>query len=65
LSLLFLSVIPEGNLLLSLLFLSELKKWTRARKIELIERENPTWEDLFPFLIQPRSAVSKADPLPG
>jgi putative endonuclease len=24
----------------------ELKDWNRARKIVLIERENPTWEDL-------------------
>jgi putative endonuclease len=24
----------------------ELKGWRRARKIELIQRENPTWEDL-------------------
>ncbi|HXE09280.1 MAG TPA: GIY-YIG nuclease family protein [Acidobacteriaceae bacterium] len=31
----------------------ELKKWTRAQKIELVERQNPTWEDLFPSLIQP------------
>ena len=32
----------------------ELKKWTRAQKVELIERENPTWEDLFPSLIAGR-----------
>ena len=24
----------------------EIKKWRRERKIALIERENPTWEDL-------------------
>jgi putative endonuclease len=24
----------------------QLKRWTRAKKIALIERENPTWEDL-------------------
>jgi putative endonuclease len=24
----------------------ELKDWNRARKIELIEKVNPTWEDL-------------------
>jgi putative endonuclease len=24
----------------------QLKGWTRAKKIALIERENPTWEDL-------------------
>jgi putative endonuclease len=26
----------------------ELKRWTRAQKIELIERTNPTWEDSLP-----------------
>jgi putative endonuclease len=25
---------------------NELKTWTRAKKIELIEKVNPTWEDL-------------------
>jgi putative endonuclease len=24
----------------------ELKDWNRARKVELIEKVNPTWEDL-------------------
>jgi putative endonuclease len=24
----------------------QLKRWSRAKKITLIERENPTWEDL-------------------
>jgi putative endonuclease len=26
----------------------QIKKWHRAWKIELIERSNPTWRDLFP-----------------
>jgi putative endonuclease len=26
----------------------QLKKWNRAWKIALIERQNPTWRDLFP-----------------
>jgi len=30
----------------------ELKKWTREQKIELIERQNPTWDDLFPNLFE-------------
>jgi putative endonuclease len=25
-----------------------LKKWTRAWKIQLIEKENPNWDDLYP-----------------
>ncbi len=28
----------------------ELKHWTREQKIELIERVNPTWDDLYPTL---------------
>ena len=26
----------------------QLKKWNRAWKIALIEKQNPTWRDLFP-----------------
>jgi putative endonuclease len=26
----------------------QIKKWQRAWKIELIEKVNPTWQDLFP-----------------
>jgi len=29
-----------------------LKKWKRSWKIELIEKENPTWEDLYKDIIQ-------------
>jgi len=25
---------------------TEIKKWRREKKVELIQRENPTWEDL-------------------
>ena len=28
-----------------------MKKWKRERKIELIEKSNPNWEDLFETLI--------------
>jgi len=35
----------------------ELKGWTRAKKIDLIQKTNPTWEDLseswFPYLSPP------------
>jgi putative endonuclease len=41
----------------------ELKKWTRAQKIMLIERQNPTWNDLFPSLIEPVRPLPKADSL--
>ncbi len=30
----------------------ELKHWTRAEKVALIEKVNPTWEDLFPTLLE-------------
>ena len=29
----------------------EMKKWRRDWKINLIERENPNWDDLYPGLI--------------
>lgn len=29
----------------------ELKKWKRDWKVELIERDNPDWYDLYPILI--------------
>ncbi len=29
----------------------QLKKWQRQWKIELIERDNPSWQDLYPQLL--------------
>ena len=29
----------------------QLKKWNRAWKLSLIEKQNPTWEDLWPTII--------------
>ena len=29
-----------------------LKKWTRAWKVQLIEGENPNWDDLYPGIAQ-------------
>lgn len=28
-----------------------IKKWPRAWKLKIIERENPTWRDLYPDLL--------------
>ncbi|WP_263374352.1 GIY-YIG nuclease family protein [Granulicella aggregans] len=39
----------------------ELKKWTRAQKIALIEAANPTWEELMPD--EPESEFFNADSL--
>jgi putative endonuclease len=30
----------------------EIKKWRRAWKIALIEKENPDWRDLFPEIVK-------------
>src|SRR5262245_59380554 len=30
-----------------------LKKWKRAWKIQLIEKQNPNWDDLYPAIAQP------------
>jgi len=37
-----------------------LKRCSRAQKIELIERLNPTWEDLFPKLASPAMTWEEA-----
>ena len=34
----------------------QLKKWTRARKVELIQRDNPEWLDLWPLIAGPKGA---------
>jgi putative endonuclease len=31
----------------------QMKKWKRAWKIDLIERHNPQWKDLWPDIAQP------------
>ena len=44
----------------------QLKHWTRAQKISLIEQGNPTWEDLYLTLDQPTvPGEGEADPLRG
>lgn len=30
----------------------QMKKWRRKWKIELIEKNNPTWRDLFPDIVE-------------
>ncbi len=31
---------------------TELKRWTREARVALIEKVNPTWEDLYPSLVE-------------
>jgi len=38
----------------------QLKHWTRKQKIELIERTNPTWEDLYLMLLEKLSGRVEA-----
>jgi putative endonuclease len=40
----------------------ELKHWTRAQKIALIESTNPTWEELFPGAIINAAAIKTQIP---
>ena len=43
---------------------TELKRWTRQQKIDLIEKKNPTWEDLYPGMLERLGYVAeKADSL--
>ena len=30
----------------------QIKSWNRARKEALVERQNPTWEDQYPMILQ-------------
>ncbi len=41
----------------------ELKHWTRAQKIALIEATNPTWEELMPDEPAPTQTPATADSL--
>ena len=31
----------------------QLKKWNRAWKVQLIEEDNPNWDDLYPRIAKP------------
>ena len=48
----------------------EIKHWVRARRVDLIERDNPTWDDLSEDwgkpvqLLKPMVATAKADRSP-
>jgi putative endonuclease len=45
----------------------QLKKYRRDWKINLIERENPGWDDLFPALLAPPGPIQTPwpfDPIP-
>jgi putative endonuclease len=45
----------------------QLKKYKRDWKINLIERENPSWDDLFPALLAPPAPLQAPwpfDPTP-
>ena len=43
----------------------ELKHWTRAQKIALIESVNPTWQELMPDEAPYGTQPADADPLRG
>ncbi len=38
---------PHGSMIEAIQREKQLKKWNRAWKIALIEKENPTWRDLY------------------
>jgi putative endonuclease len=43
----------------------ELKHWTREQKVELIERVNPTWEDLYPTVAEMGTAMPTVGAVPN
>jgi putative endonuclease len=48
------------NVLLAIQREKSLKKYRREWKINLIERENPNWDDLFPGLLHEGRAAERA-----
>ena len=44
---------PHGTMESAILREKQLKKWSRSAKLRLIERENPTWRDLWDGLASP------------
>lgn len=38
----------------------QLKHWARLQKIELIERVNPTWDDLYPSIVKGDIGASRS-----
>jgi len=42
----------------------QLKKYRRDWKINLIERENPNWEDLYPGLMSGKRTITPQPPMP-
>jgi putative endonuclease len=43
----------HGDMVTAITREKQLKKWNRAWKIELIEKQNPTWRDLWPDIATP------------
>jgi putative endonuclease len=43
---------PCGEILVAMEREKQLKRWRRAWKLELIERNNPAWQDLYPFILE-------------
>jgi len=41
---------PHGQIEFAIRREKQLKRWNRAWKVSLIERENPHWSDLYPTL---------------
>lgn len=41
---------PQTDMIAAIAFEKRLKRWRRAWKIALIEKQNPDWRDLYPEL---------------
>lgn len=44
-----------GEITDAIAFEKKLKRWRREWKVNLIERDNPHWGDLYPAMMAPRS----------
>ena len=41
----------HGEMLLAIEREKQMKKWSRKRKLALIEKHNPEWEDLYKYVL--------------
>jgi putative endonuclease len=44
---------PFGDITLAVQREKQLKRWKRAWKVELLEAQNPNWDDLYPSIASP------------
>jgi putative endonuclease len=52
----------HNSMRMAILREKQIKKWNRAWKVRLIEKENPCWEDLFDMILCPQKNLESGFP---